>query len=165
MQINKRDNLNPVVQKIDDIVMSNSEKLLKDLDNNIEELSGLFDIMRDRVIQSTDLSHVIGLAKLGELKLESLKQKNNILKNLTSYKTTETVGKKGSGELSISDLLNSAALGAGMGAKLNMSGAQPKIVDSSGNSVDFVDAVIENVSPVQVRTSEEIADTLMKDFK
>jgi hypothetical protein len=164
MQVNKRENTSVIIQKIDNIVMSNSETLIKDLDSNVEELSGLMDIMRDRVIQSTDVSHVIGLAKLGELKLQALKQKNDILKNLTAYKNAEAAGnKKGPGELSISDLLNSAALGAGMGAKLNMSGqSQPKLIDDSGQITDFVDVKVETRD---LPSAAEVADTLMKDFK
>jgi hypothetical protein len=164
MQLNKRENTNPVVQKIDNIVMAESEKLLKDLDNEASDLAGLIDILRDRMVQSTDASFPISLAKIGELKLQALKQKNDVLKNLTSYKTAETSGqRKGPGELSISDLLNSAALGAGMGAKLNMSGqqpSQPKLLTEEGE-VDMIDVHVEtmNLSP------SEIADTLMKDFK
>ena len=163
LPVNKRENQNPIVQKIDTMVMSESEKLLLDLDSEVSDLAGIIDILRDRIIQSTDLSHVIGLAKLGELKIQALKQKNDVLKNLTSYKTTEAAIKKGSGELNISDLLNSAALGAGMGAKLNMSG-QTKIIDSTGQQLNFVDAEIE-ITPTQLETDTDICDTFMKDFK
>jgi hypothetical protein len=164
MQLNKRENMNPVVQKIDDIVMGESEKLLKALEDTVDLYAGLIDIQRDRMIQSTEACFPISLAKLGELQLQAMKQKNDVLKNLTSYKAAETAGqRKGPGELSISDLLNSAALGAGMGAKLNMSGqqpSQPKLLTEDGE-IDIVDVHIEtmNLSPSQ------IADTLMKDFK
>lgn len=162
---NKRENLNPVIQKIDNLVMDNSEKLLQDLDDNVEDLAGLIDILRDRLIQSTDIAHVLGLAKLGELKLQALKQKNDVLKNLTSYKSAEASNnRRGPGELSISDLLNSAALGAGMGAKLNMSGqTQTKLVDSSGNESDFIDVQIETVKS-KLDSPESVAETLIRDF-
>ena len=166
-QLNKRENMNPIVQKIDGLVMSESEKLIKDLDSEVLDLAGLIDILRDRMIQSTDASFPISLAKLGELKLQALKQKNDVLKNLTSYKTTENTGaKRSSGELSISDLLNSAALGAGMGAKLNMNGqhpAQPKLLTEEGE-VEIIDVHIENMN-TKLLSPEDTADILMKDFK
>ena len=166
-QINKRENMNPIVQKIDSLVMNESEKLLKELADAVDLYAGLIEIQRDRTIQSTDPSFPISLAKLGELQLQALKQKNDILKNLTSYKTTEqVVAKRNGGELSISDLLNSAALGAGMGAKLNMSGQQsnqPKLLTGDGE-VDIIDVHVENMN-TKLISVEEIADTLMKDFK
>jgi hypothetical protein len=166
MQVNKRENMNPVVQKIDNIVMAESEKLLKDLDCEASDLAGLIDILRDRMIQSTDASFPISLAKLGELKLQALKQKNDVLKNLTSYKNAEATGqRKGPGELSISDLLNSAALGAGMGAKINMSGqTQPKLITEAGEQ-DAITVHIENMSPGEMQSPESAAETLMRDFK
>ena len=162
---NKREP-NTLTQKIDNIVMSESEKLLKDLDSEVTDLAGLIDILRDRMIQSTEASFPISLAKLGELKLEALKQKNNILKNLTSYKSAETSGaRRGPGELSISDLMNSAALGAGMGAKLNMSGqaAQPKLLTEDGE-VEIIDVHIENMN-TDMTSPASAAETLMRDFK
>ena len=156
--------MNPVVKKIDDIVMDQSEKLLKDLDGEVLDLAGLIDILRDRMIQSTDASFPISLAKLGELKLQALKQKNDVLKNLTSYKTTEAGGnKRGSGELSISDLLNSAALGASFGAKLNMSG-QTVMVDSDGVETPYVDIQVETVQK-DLPPPGQAADIIMRDFK
>jgi hypothetical protein len=160
-QLNKRENMNPVVKQIDHIVMGESEKLLKALEDTVDLYAGLIDIQRDRMLQSTDACFPISLAKLGELQLQAMKQKNDVLKNLTSYKSAETAGaRKGPGELSISDLLNSAALGAGMGAKLNMSGQQPKLLTPEGE-VDIIEVQVEkmNLSP------SEIADTLMKDFQ
>jgi len=165
-QLNKRENMNPIVQKIDGLVMDESEKLIKELDDVAELYSGLIDIQRDRMIQSTDASFPISLAKLGELQLQALKQKNDILKNLTSYKTTEAAGNKRGGDLSISDLLNSAALGAGVGAKLNMSGqqpSQPKLLTEDGE-VDIIDVQVENTGSKTV-SPETAADILMKDFK
>lgn len=163
-QVNKRENMNPMVQKIDSIVISQSEKLLIDLDSEASDFAVLIDILRDRMIQSTDASFPISLAKLGELKLQALKQKNDVLKNLTSYKNVESAGaRKGPGELSISDLMNSVALGAGMGAKLNMSGAtQPKLLNEDGES-NMIDVHIENVQ-TELPSAESAADTLMRDF-
>ena len=167
MQINKKESANVIIQKIDTIVMEELEKLLKKLDSEAEDLAGIIDILRDRLIQSTDASFPISLAKLGELKLQALKQKNDVLKNLTSYKSAETSGaRKGPGELSISDLLNSAALGAGVGAKLNMSGqtsAQPKLITEDGEQ-DMIDVHIENMN-TNMPTPESAAETLMRDFK
>lgn len=164
MQVNRRENINPVVQKIDTIVMRESEKLLVDLESEASDLACLIDIMRDRMIQSTEVSYPIALAKLGELKLQAFKQRNDVLKNLTSYKNAETSSnKKGPGELSISDLMNSAAFGAGMGAKLNMSGqTQPKLIED-GIERDLIDVHIENIS-TELPSAESAADTLMKDF-
>jgi hypothetical protein len=163
-QVNRRENMNPMVQKIDNIVMAESEKLLVDLDSEASDLAGLIDILRDRMIQSTDASFPISLAKLGELKLQALKQKNDVLKNLTSYKNAEAAGnKKGPGELSISDLMNSVALGAGMGAKLNMSGqTQPKLISEDGEQ-NLIDVHIETISR-ELPSAESAADTLMRDF-
>ena len=164
-QLNKRENMNPIVTKVDNIVMAESEKLLKDLDSEALDLAGLIDILRDRMIQSTEASFPISLAKLGELKLQALKQKNDVLKNLTAYKTAETSGvRRGPGELSISDLMNSAALGAGMGAKLNMSGAtQPKLIDDCGQETHLIDVQIETIR--ELPSPESAAETLMRDFK
>jgi hypothetical protein len=163
-QINKRETANPIVQKIDAIVMSESEKLLTDLDNEASDLAGIIDILRDRLIQSTDASFPISLAKLAEMKLQALKQKNDVLKNLTSYKNAEaSVGKKGPGELSISDLMNSVAAGVGMGAKLNMSGqVQPKLISDEGEQ-NLIDVHIETVNR-ELPSAESAADTLMRDF-
>ena len=165
MQVNKRDSANVIIQKIDTIVMEESEKLLKKLDSEADDLAGIIDILRDRLIQSTDAAFPISLAKLGELKLQALKQKNDVLKNLTAYKTAEASGiKRGSGELSISDILNSAALGAGMGAKLNMSGVtQPKLIGDDGE-IDMIEVHIETVQK-ELPSPESAAETLMRDFK
>ena len=167
MQVNKRENMNPVVTKIDGIVMGESEKLLKALEDAVDLYAGLIDLQRDRMIQSTDASFPISLAKLGELHLQALKQKNDVLKNLTSYKNAEASGvRKGPGELSISDLLNSAALGAGMGAKLNMSGqaaAQPKLINEDGEQ-DLITVHIETMN-TEMQSPESAAETLMRDFK
>ena len=164
-QVNKRENMNPVVTKIDTIVMDESEKLLKALENAVDLYAGLIEIQRDRMIQSTDASFPISLAKLGELQLTAMKQKNDVLKNLTSYKQAEASGqRKGPGELSISDLLNSAALGAGMGAKLNMSGqtVQPKLINEDGEQ-DMINVHIENMNTDLV-SPESAVETLMRDF-
>ena len=165
MQVNKRENANPIITKIDGLVMDQSEQLLKDLESEVLNLSSLIEIQRDRMIQSTDASFPISLAKLGELKLQALKQKNDVLKNLTSYKSAETAGaRRGPGELSISDLMNSAALGAGMGAKLNMSGqaTQTKLITEDGEA-DLIDVHIENMN-VELPSAASAADTLMRDF-
>lgn len=164
MQVNKKET-NALVQKIDDIVMTNSEQLLKDLDNNIEDLAGLVDIAQDRFVQSSDLPYALSLAKLVELKLLAMKQKNDVLKTLTSYKTAETSNnKKGPGELSISDLLNSAALGSAIGSKINMSGQQPKMIDSNGIESVMIDVQVEAIQN-NLPSAESVAETLMKDFK
>ena len=165
-QVNKRENMNPVVTKIDTIVMDESDKLLKALEDACDLYAGLIEIQRDRMIQSTDASFPISLAKLGELQLQALKQKNDVLKNLTSYKSAETSGqRKGSGELSISDLLNSAALGAGVGAKLNMSGqtVQPRLINEDGEQ-DLITVQIENMNTT-MPSPESAAETLLRDFK
>jgi len=166
MQVNKRENMNPVVQKIDSLVMDESDKLLKALEDACDLYAGLIEIQRDRMIQSTDASFPISLAKLGELQLQALKQKNDVLKNLTSYKSAETSGqRKGPGELSISDLLNSAALGAGMGAKINMSGqtVQPRLLNEDGEQ-DMITVQIENMNTT-MPSPESAAETLLRDFK
>lgn len=166
MQVNKRENMNPVVTKIDGIVMAESEKLLTALEDACDLYAGLIEIQRDRMIQSTDASFPISLAKLGELQLQALKQKNDVLKNLTSYKSAETSGqRKGPGELSISDLLNSAALGAGVGAKLNMSGqtVQPRLINEDGEQ-DLITVQIENMNTTMT-SPESAAETLLRDFK
>ena len=166
MQVNKRENMNPVVTKIDNIVMDESEKLLTALEDACDLYAGLIEIQRDRMIQSTDASFPISLAKLGELQLQALKQKNDVLKNLTSYKSAETSGqRKGPGELSISDLLNSAALGAGVGAKLNMSGqtVQPRLLNEDGEQ-DMITVQIENMNTT-MPSPESAAETLLRDFK
>jgi hypothetical protein len=166
MQVNKRDTHNPIITKIDDIVMQESEKLLTALEDAVDLYAGLIEIQRDRTIQSTDASFPISLAKLGELQLQALKQKNDVLKNLTSYKSAETSGqRKGPGELSISDLLNSAALGAGVGAKLNMSGqtVQPRLINEDGEQ-DLITVQIENMNTT-MPSPESAAETLLRDFK
>ena len=158
--------MNPVVTKIDGIVMAESEKLLTALEDACDLYAGLIEIQRDRMIQSTDASFPISLAKLGELQLQALKQKNDVLKNLTSYKSAETSGqRKGPGELSISDLLNSAALGAGVGAKLNMSGqtVQPRLINEDGEQ-DLITVQIENMNTTMT-SPESAAETLLRDFK
>ncbi len=162
--VNKKDNSSQIVQRIDNLVMAESEKLLTALNDKSEDLAGIIDILKDRTLQSQEPGFPIALAKVAELQLQALKQKNDVLKNLTAYKTTELSGmRRGPGELSISDLLNSAALGAGIGSKLNMSGAiQPKLVDSSGNTTDSIEI---EITPVEQQSPEQIADTLMKDFK
>jgi hypothetical protein len=164
---NKRENMNPMVQKIDNIVMSESEKLLKDLDIEAMDLAGLIDVIRDRMLQSTDASFPISLAKLGELKLQALKQKNEVLKNLTNYKSAENNStRKGPGELSISDLLNSAALGAGMGAKLSMSGQptqQPRLIDDAGET-NLIDVQIETRQQ-ELPSVESVADSVIRDLE
>ena len=169
MQINKHENINPVIQRIDDLVMSESEKLLKVLEDTVELYAGLIEIQRDRMIQSTEISFPISLAKLGELQLQAMRQKNDVLKNLTSYKSVEAAGnRRGLGELSISDLMNSAALGAaagvGIGTKLNMSGQQPKMIDSNGIESSMIDVQIETVVSA-LPTPEETANIIMRDFK
>ena len=146
-QLNKRETL-PVstknVEKIDTIIVDKVEDSLKDLDGDIEDLNSIIEILKDRMIQSTEAAFPISLARFAEIKLATRRQKNELLKTLISYKTGEQSAKKRSNDASssIQDIMAGVGLGAAMasGGKLNINSPTAPI---EVERTDVIDAEIE----------------------
>ena len=142
------------INKIDDMVVAEVEKTLRELDDDIEELDSYMNIMKDRMMGAeTEVSYPITLARFAELKLATRKQKNEALKTLISYKAEERQHKKRSsdGASAIADIMAGVGLGVALGNtnKLDISGGTsntPKEVDVELNPIMDVEEVdVDNI--------------------
>lgn len=166
-QLNKRDQNTSVattnITKIDNMVVDHVESAMSDLETDIMELDSIMTVLKDRMIESTEASFPISLARFAEIKLASRRQKNELLKTLIAYKTGEQITKKRSSDASssVQDILAGVGLGAAMtaGAKLNISGTgSPVEVERT----DVIDAEIE-VEPGET-TAQTSVDSILKGF-
>ena len=113
-----RNNENVRIDKINRQVDTEVENIMKDLSIVSSDLDSLMEILKDRMVQSTEASYPIALARLGELRLDTVKKRIDILKMLVNDKGIETVAKKKAPITDLESILSGAALGAALGAKL-----------------------------------------------
>jgi hypothetical protein len=116
-----RDSGQARVEKINRIVDTEIVKMFEDLDIVSSDLDSLIAILRDRMVESTEASFPIALARLGELRMDTIKKRIDILKTLVTDKGTEIVAKKKSNPGDLDSILSGAGLGIMLGAKLGQS--------------------------------------------
>ena len=74
------------IEKHNNLVDDEVKKILTDLEMVSSDFDAMMDILKDRLIQSTDASFPIALARLGELRLDTVKKRIEILKLLVNDK-------------------------------------------------------------------------------
>jgi hypothetical protein len=109
------------IEKINRIVDTEIVKMFEDLDLVSSDLDSLIAVLRDRMIESTEASFPIALARLGELRMDTIKKRIDILKTLVTDKGTEIGAKKKSNTGDFDSILSGAGLGMMLGAKLGQS--------------------------------------------
>lgn len=149
------------INKIDELVVSEVEKSMQALDEDIQELDSYMQVMRDRMMASdSEPSYPITLARFAELKLQTRKQKNDALKTLIAYKAEERSSRKRSSDPSsaIQDIMAGVGIGAAM--------ASANKLDISNNGVvKEVDVVLDSkYSPVEldVEVEDSVDDAVLK---
>jgi len=123
-QINKRDkneaaSVHKRIEKINNTVDNESEKILADIDLNASNLDTIIDILQDRVVQSTDPSFVIALARLSEMRLDTIKKKIDLLKALIVDKGNDITLKKKQSTSELDDILSGVIAGAQIANNVN----------------------------------------------
>lgn len=161
-RLNKKED-NPVssqnIHKIDNLVVAEVEKAMRELDEDIGELDSYMQVMRDRMMASeSEPSYPITLARFAELKLQSRKQKNEALKTLIAYKAEEHASRKRSSDPSsaIQDIMAGVGIGAAM--------ASANKIDISNNSqIEEIDVVIDaTYNPIEVEVEQSMDDAVLK---
>lgn len=156
------------INKIDDMIVAEVEKTLRELDDDIEELDSYMSVMKDRMMEAaSEVSYPITLARFAELKLATRKQKNEALKTLISYKAEERQNKKRSsdGASAIADIMAGVGLGVALGnnQKLDISGGPPiapKEIDVEINPIMDVEEVdVDNIDEVVLNMLKPDGDT------
>lgn len=154
------------IKEIDDILMKEVRESINELAGDIEDIDSIMKVLRDRMVETPDHGFPISLARFAEIKLATRKQKNELLKTLISYKTSEQASRKRTSDTnsSIQDIMAGVGLGAaltgGGGKKLNISGNSP----SAGTPIevertDIIDAEIE------YEEGETAANSVIRTFK
>lgn len=138
-------NGNGRIEKINNLVDTQVSSILTELDTVGRDLEAVMDILTDRVVQSTEPGFPIALARIGELRVETLKKKIDVLKTLVSDKGNELSTKKrsnmGSGS-ELGDILSGVSLGAALGAKM---GSQLSLPERRRTDYDTIDTSQEEV--------------------
>lgn len=131
------------VDKHNQLVDNEIKKVLDDLEIVSSDLDAMMEILKDRLVQSTDASFPIALARLGELRLDTVKKKIDILKILVSDKSVEVMGKKKSNTSDLESILSGAAFSAALGAKIGSGGfgndRKPELTTVHDNVIDTID--------------------------
>ena len=124
------------VEKVNTLLDSQATSILEELDTIGRDLGAVMDILTDRVVQSTEPGYPIALARIGELRVETLNKKIALLKTLVTDKGNElTTKKRGSGTGSeLGDILSGVSLGAALGAKI---GSQTGLRPATIHEVDY----------------------------
>ena len=157
-QVNKR------VEKLNDTLDEHIQELLSQLDATGSDFDALLEIMKDRVLTSTEPAFVIALARLGELRMDVYKKKIDVMKTVVSDKSIEVASKKKSGFGDLDAILSGAAMGAALGVKVGSSAIQPmpepKIINTS-ETIPF------DIEPVNFNNSVdlEVIDDLLDETK
>lgn len=140
---------NPRVDKLNTAIDDETQKLLTELENASEDIAGMMEVMKDRAMQSTDVQYPLTLARLGELRMETFKQRVNILKTLVTDKGNELASSKKTIETGLNDILSGAAMGLALGATVK------------SNSLPSVYAPVEtiNAQDVEVIVETETLNT------
>lgn len=93
-------------------------EILKDLAVMASDFDSLLEILKDRMIVSTDACYPIALARIGELRMDTIKKRIDIVKTLVGDKSVEVMSKKKSSGNALEDILSGAAFGAALGVKV-----------------------------------------------
>ena len=142
------------VDKHNQLVDNEIKKVLDDLEIVSSDLDAMMEILKDRLVQSTDASFPIALARLGELRLDTVKKKIDILKILVSDKSVEVMGKKKSNTSDLESILSGAAFSAALGAKIGSGGfGNDRKSELSNNPAhDIIDTVDISQEDIIVET-------------
>ena len=107
------------IDKTNKIIDDEVAKTLTDLDVFASDLDAIIEVLKDRFIQSTDASFPIALARVAEVRMDSVKKRIDILKTLVNDKSIETNAKKKSNSLdSLDNILSGIGLGTALGVQV-----------------------------------------------
>lgn len=141
------------IDKINTQVDDEIHKILKDLDIVASDLDSLMEILKDRMVQSTEASYPIALARLGELRMDTIKKKIDIVKTLVNDKGIEAASKKKAPLTDLESILSGAALGAALGARVGNN------LSMNSNTRQYDDAETVDVSNEEfIVETEHIGD-------
>lgn len=129
------------IDKINSQVDSEIAKILTDLDIVASDLDALMEILKDRMVQSTEASYPIALARLGELRMDTIKRKIDIVKTLVSDKGIETASRKKAPVTDLESILSGAALGAALGARMGNPTQHTPSIASNISTADIIETV------------------------
>lgn len=130
---NKPTRIDKLNLQVDDEI----SKILKDLDIVASDLDSLMEILKDRMVQSTESSYPIALARLGELRMDTIKKKIDIVKTLVNDKGIEASVKKRTPVSDLESILSGAALGAALGVTMNNNiSANQRAVIADAETID-----------------------------
>lgn len=107
------------IDKTNSIVDDEIAKQLTELEITSSDLDSMIEILQDRVVQSTDVGLAIALARFYEIRLDTFKKRNDILKTLVSDKSIDVSNKKKSQGTDIDSILSGMSLGAALGATVS----------------------------------------------
>jgi len=119
MPVNKVEKTKSRVEKTNIVVDDEVAKQLTDLEVASSDLDSVIEIMTDRVVQSTDVGLAIALARFMEIRLDTFKKRNDIIKTLVSDKSVELNARKRQQVTDLDSLLSGAAFGAALGATVS----------------------------------------------
>lgn len=143
------------VEKTNSIVDVEAKKILDEVEILSSDLDAIMEVLKDRLVQSTDPSFPIALARLMEIRMDGIKKKTDILKVLVNDKGIEVMGKKKSPTTDLESILSGAAFGAALGAKVGSGGfgqGAPRKEISNDPEHDIIDTI-------DVSNEEFIVDT------
>ena len=138
------------IDKTNSTIDSEITKILQDIDVVASDLDAVIEIVRDRVVQSSDPSYPIALARLGELRLDTIKKRIDVIKTLVADKNVEIAAKKRNPTTDLESIMSGAAFGMALGAQVGKGGF--------GNSKKELDNNIEH-DVIDVSNEEFIVDT------
>lgn len=107
------------IDKTNNIVDDEVAKQLSELEIVSSDLDAIVEILQDRVVQSTDAVLAIALARFYEIRMDTFKKRNDILKTLVSDKSIDVSTKKKSQGTDIDSILSGIGLGAALGATVS----------------------------------------------
>ncbi len=153
------------VDRINKFLDEQIESVLKDLEGSANDLETIIDIVRDRIVQSNDPTHVIALARLEELKLDTTRQRINLIKTVVTDKGNELSVSKRTSATDIADILNGSALGAAIGVKIG-SAAINNINQVASSPIKSVEAeIIDTSSDELIVETEHIGKSQPVDIE
>ncbi len=130
------------VEKTNSIVDIEIEKQLKELETASSDLDAVIEVLTDRVVQSTDVGLAIALARFMEIRVDTFKKRNDIIKTLVTDKSIEVGAKKRQPATDLDALLSGAAFGAALGAHVT---TQKSINQKKAEQSQFQTIDVENV--------------------
>ena len=143
----KKDKTTARIDKTNSVLDEEVVKQLKELETTSSDLDAVIEIMVDRVVQSTDTTLAIALARFLEVRMDVFKKRNEILKTLVSDKSIEVGSKKKSSMTDLESLLSGASLGAALGAAVT---TQKSIDKKNQEKQDFLTIDIEEAPEFEV---------------